>query len=56
LTDDNFATMTRWMRDIARKHAGGRLISVLEGGYDLEGLGKAAQAHFRAMLEPDPAG
>jgi acetoin utilization deacetylase AcuC-like enzyme len=56
LTDDDFATLTRWMRDVARKYAQGRVLSVLEGGYDLEGLGKAAQAHFRAMLEPEPAG
>jgi acetoin utilization deacetylase AcuC-like enzyme len=50
LTDDDFAELTRMMLGVAEKHAGGRLISVLEGGYDLDGLGKAATAHFRALL------
>src|SRR5687768_3812558 len=33
LTDDDFADLTRMMLDIAEKHARGRLVSVLEGGY-----------------------
>lgn len=51
LTDDDFAELTRLMKQIAGDHAGNRLVSVLEGGYSLEGLGKAASAHLRALTE-----
>lgn len=49
LTDEDFADLTRLMMDLARQHADGRLISVLEGGYNLDGLAKAATAHCRAL-------
>ena len=49
LTDDDFAELTRVMLDIARRHAGGRLVSLLEGGYDLKGLASAAAAHVHAL-------
>lgn len=51
LTDEDFADLTRLMKTIAKTHAQGRLISVLEGGYNLEGLGKAAAAHVGALVE-----
>ena len=38
------------MLDIASDHAGGRLVSVLEGGYALAGLGSAVDAHVNRML------
>ena len=50
LTDRGFAELTRMALDIAREHAGGRLVSVLEGGYDLEGSASAAAAHVNEML------
>jgi len=37
------------MLEMAGKHAGGRLISVLEGGYNLAGLAAAAAAHVKAL-------
>ena len=37
------------MLEIAGTHAGGRLISVLEGGYSLIGLEAAAGAHVKAL-------
>ena len=49
LRDRDFAELTRIMMEIARRHARGRLISVLEGGYGLDGLAKAAAAHVLAM-------
>jgi acetoin utilization deacetylase AcuC-like enzyme len=49
LRDEDFAELTEIMKDIARRHAGGRLVSVLEGGYDLDGLARATAAHIRAM-------
>lgn len=51
LTDEDFVDLTRLMKKIANDHAQGRLVSVLEGGYNLEGLGKAAAAHVRALME-----
>ena len=51
LADRDFADLTRLVRDIAGKHANGRLISVLEGGYNLFGLVKATQAHAQALQE-----
>jgi acetoin utilization deacetylase AcuC-like enzyme len=51
LTDDDFAELTRLVKKIAADHAGGRVVSVLEGGYNLDGLGKAATAHVRALTE-----
>jgi acetoin utilization deacetylase AcuC-like enzyme len=50
LTDDDFADLTRVMREIADKYACGRLLSVLEGGYNLTGLGAGMRAHVDAML------
>lgn len=51
LTDADFAEMTRIVCGIAERHAGGRLVSTLEGGYDLGGLASAACAHVAALLD-----
>jgi len=51
LSDQDFADLTRVMLEIADKHAGGRLVSVLEGGYDLAGLASAATAHVQALSQ-----
>jgi acetoin utilization deacetylase AcuC-like enzyme len=50
LTDADFADLTRLMREIADKHAGGRLVSVLEGGYSLTGLAAGVRAHVQALM------
>lgn len=49
LTDTDFADLTRVMREIADKHAGGRVVSVLEGGYSLTGLAAGVRAHVGAL-------
>ena len=49
LTDADFADLTRLLREIADKHAGGRLVSMLEGGYSLEGLAAGVRAHVEAL-------
>lgn len=51
LTDDDFAVLTETMLEIAGEHAGGRLVSVLEGGYSLTGLAAAAAAHVGALVQ-----
>ena len=49
LTDEDFAALTEAVMEIAAHSAGGRLVSVLEGGYDLAGLASAAAAHVAAL-------
>jgi acetoin utilization deacetylase AcuC-like enzyme len=49
LSDHDFTDLTRVMREIADKHAGGRLLSVLEGGYSLTGLASGVRAHTEAL-------
>ncbi len=56
LSDQDFADLTHVMLEIADKHAGGRLVSVLEGGYDLAGLASAATAHVQALAAHGNAG
>lgn len=51
LSDANFMQLTEVMREIAESHAGGRLLSVLEGGYSLAGLQSAVAAHVRALVQ-----
>lgn len=50
LSDDDFAELTTRVRDLAEIAAGGRVISVLEGGYALAGLASASTAHATALL------
>ena len=56
LTDRDFADLTRTVMEIADRHAGGRVVSLLEGGYNLAGLGSAAAAHVGALLGVRDAG
>lgn len=49
LTDADFATATKLVCDLATEFAGGRVVSVLEGGYDLEGLKSSVGAHVKAL-------
>jgi acetoin utilization deacetylase AcuC-like enzyme len=49
LTDGDFADLTHWLMRLARRHCGGRIISLLEGGYNLDGLASAAVAHVKTL-------
>ena len=51
LDDADFIDLTRIMLEIADRSAGGRLVSVIEGGYDLQGLAAATAAHVGALLD-----
>jgi acetoin utilization deacetylase AcuC-like enzyme len=46
LADSDFADLTTIVLEIARQHARGRVVSVLEGGYSREGLARAVSAHL----------
>jgi len=50
LTDDDYSELTDIVMDIADEHAEGRLVSVLEGGYDLLGLASAVGAHVARLI------
>ena len=50
LHDGDFAEMTNLLQEVADKHAQGRLVSALEGGYSLEGLAAAVESHVGALL------
>lgn len=49
LTDRDFGDLTRLMMDVAAQHCDNRIVSVLEGGYSLEGLARAAEEHVRVL-------
>ena len=52
LEADDYAWLTAGLRAIADRHARGRIVSTLEGGYDLQALGECAVAHVGALLAP----
>lgn len=51
LAVEDFAWITRELLALARRHARGRVVSMLEGGYDLDALGECVVAHLRELLE-----
>jgi acetoin utilization deacetylase AcuC-like enzyme len=50
LEDEDYAWVTSAIAEIARRHAAGRIVSTLEGGYDLEALAGASAAHVKALM------
>ncbi len=50
VTDDAFNRMTRTAMDIADEYCEGRLVSLLEGGYNLDGLARAVVTHVSTLL------
>ena len=51
LEAEDYAWASRGIAAVARRRCGGRIVSSLEGGYDLEALGQSALAHVRALGE-----
>ena len=52
-TDADYAWVTQAVADVARRHAGGRMVSMLEGGYALSALGRSAVQHIRVLAGLD---
>lgn len=50
----DYAWLTGELVTLARKHCGGRIVSTLEGGYDLAALAESAVAHMRALVGYEP--
>jgi acetoin utilization deacetylase AcuC-like enzyme len=51
MTADDFAWVTRELMKSAEKHCDGRLVAVLEGGYDLQGLADSVSAHVGELMK-----
>jgi acetoin utilization deacetylase AcuC-like enzyme len=51
LTPEGYAQLTRIVKAIAQQYCRGRLVSVLEGGYNLEALAASVEAHVRVLME-----
>jgi len=51
LSAADFGTVTRRILDVAERHAEGRIVSVLEGGYDLDALGRSVATHVAVLLD-----
>jgi len=49
VTEKGYADMTTILKEAADRHCGGRIVSLLEGGYDLAALGASVEAHLRAL-------
>jgi acetoin utilization deacetylase AcuC-like enzyme len=49
LTEEDFAWVTKQLVAVADRHAQGRVVSVLEGGYDVDALGRSVKAHVCAL-------
>ena len=52
LVDADFAWITRLIVDAANRYAQGRIVSTLEGGYDLTALASSVHAHLEVLLQP----
>jgi len=52
VTTNGFAELTAVVREIAEECCAGRLVSVLEGGYDLDALADSVAAHLSVLQRP----
>ncbi|MEJ1164434.1 histone deacetylase family protein [Variovorax sp. CCNWLW186] len=51
LTENDFAWITSRIRDVAKRHSRGRIVSMLEGGYNLDALARSVEAHIRVLAD-----
>lgn len=51
LVDQDYAWVTRKLKDVALKHARGRIVSILEGGYNLSALGRSVTQHVKVLAD-----
>jgi len=51
LVEEDYAWLTEQIRAVAKRHAQGRIVSTLEGGYNLSALGRSVVAHVRALAD-----
>ena len=53
LVEADYAWVTQRIVDVAGRHAGGRIVSCLEGGYDLSSLARSVAAHLKVLIGVD---
>ncbi len=51
LTEQDYAWITYRLMDVAKRHAKGRIVSCLEGGYNLKALARSVEAHIRVLAD-----
>ena len=51
LTEADYSWITWRIREVAKRHARGRIVSCLEGGYNLSALARSVEAHLRALAD-----
>ncbi len=51
LVEADYAWITRRIKDVAQRHAQGRIVSALEGGYHLDALARSVEAHIRVLAD-----
>ena len=51
LTEQDYTWITAQIKDVAKRHAKGRIVSLLEGGYNLGALGRSVEAHVRVLAD-----
>ena len=51
LVEADFLWATEQLSDVARRFAGGRIVSMLEGGYDLTGLARSVAVHVKTLMD-----
>ena len=51
LVEADYTWVTEQLKELADRHAQGRIVSVLEGGYALSALGRSAVAHLRVLAD-----
>ncbi len=51
LVEQDYAWITQRIKDVAKRHAKGRIVSSLEGGYNLSALARSVEAHIRVLAD-----
>lgn len=51
LNENDFAWITERVHEVARRHSHGRIVSLLEGGYNLDALAQSVEAHIRVLAD-----
>jgi acetoin utilization deacetylase AcuC-like enzyme len=51
LVEQDYAWITHRIKEVALRHAKGRIVSCLEGGYNLSALGRSVEAHLRVLAD-----
>ena len=51
MNESDYSWITSRVKEIAKKYASGRIVSSLEGGYNLSALGRSVEAHLRALAD-----